>query len=75
MYSRRPLHIDEQMLDDQLEHIFSSSVPIQDEALKTCRERWTIETGNKKESWKSMQAARADIYIYIYIYIYMNFYS
>ena len=31
-----PLHMDEQVLDDQLEHIYSSSVPIQDIALKIC---------------------------------------
>ena len=31
------LHMDEQMQDDQLESTYSSSVPIQDVALKTCR--------------------------------------
>ena len=30
IYSYRPLHTDEQRQDDQLEHINSSSVPIQD---------------------------------------------
>ena len=43
MYSRRPLHMDKQRLDDQLEPMFNSSVSIQDVTWKICRERWTIE--------------------------------
>ena len=35
MYSCGPLHMDKQMQDDQLEPEYSSSVPIQDVALKT----------------------------------------
>ena len=31
------------MQDDQLEPIYNSSEPIQDIALKTFRERWTME--------------------------------
>ena len=56
-------------LDGQLEHIYSSSVPIQDVA---CRERWTIETGGERGSGRSVLAAwhHDDTYIYIYIYIY-----
>ena len=50
MYSRGPLHMDEQSLDDQPEPIYNSIVPIQDVAWKTCRERWTIETGSERES-------------------------
>ena len=42
------------------EPIYNSSVPIQDVALKTNGERWTIETGGKKESGRSMLAARND---------------
>ena len=34
----------EQRQDDQLEPLYNSSVAIQDIALKTFRERWTIET-------------------------------
>ena len=49
-----------QRQDDQLEHIYSSSVPIQDIALKTSREQWTIETGGKRGSERSMLAARYD---------------
>ena len=45
-----PLHMDEQRQDDQLEPIYNSSVPIQDIALKTSQERWTIETGRERGS-------------------------
>ena len=44
-YSCRPLHMDKQSQDDQLESTQNSSVPIQDVILKTYRKRWTIETG------------------------------
>ena len=37
-----------QRQDDHLEPTYSSSVPIQDVALKTCRKRWTIEKGGEK---------------------------
>ena len=37
--------MDEQKLDDQLEPIYNSSVPIQDIALKTSWEQWKIEKG------------------------------
>ena len=49
--------MDEQRQDDQLEHIYNSSVPIQDVAY---RERWTIETGGEKGSVRSVLAARHD---------------
>ena len=74
MYSCGPLHTDEQSLDDRLEPMYSSSVPIQDVAWKTCRKRWTIEMGGERGTWRSLLAAwhddDEDIYIYIYIYIY-----
>ena len=49
MYSSGTLN-----LDDQLEPIFNNSVLIQDEAWKTYRERWTIETSSERESGKSV---------------------
>ena len=41
--------MDEKRQDNQLEPIYSSPVPIQDVAMKTYRERWTIEKGGKWE--------------------------
>ena len=58
--------MDEQREDDQLQPIYNSSEPIQDIALKTSRERWTIETGGKRGS---------GIYIYIYTTIYKYIYT
>ncbi len=52
--------MDEQRQDDHPKPIYSSSVPIQDVALKTSREQWTIETGGKRESGRSMLAAQHD---------------
>ena len=54
--------MDEQRQDDQLEpiYLYKSSVPMQDVALKTCRERWTIETGDEKGSGKSVLAVQDD---------------
>ena len=52
--------MDAQDLDDYLDHIYSSSVPIHDVARKTCRERWSIETGGERGSGKSVLAARYD---------------
>ena len=37
--------MDKQKQDNQVEPIYNSSVPIQDVALKTYRERWTMVTG------------------------------
>ena len=59
-HSCGPLHIDEQRQDDQLEPIHNSSVPIQDVALKTYRERWTIETGGGRGSGRLVPAVRHD---------------
>ena len=58
-YSCWPLHMDEQKQDDQLEPI-NSSVPIQDIALKTSREQWTIETGGERGWGRSMLTAWHD---------------
>ena len=49
--------MDEQRQDDQLEPIYNNSVPIQAVALKTDRERWSIETGGERRSWRSVLAA------------------
>ena len=52
--------MDEQRLEDQLELINNSSVPIQDVPWKTCRERWTIEMGGERGSRKSEQETKYD---------------
>ena len=55
---------------DQLEPTYSSSVRIQDVALKTCQRRWTIGRSGKRGSGISVLTARHDddnIYIHIYI--------
>ena len=52
--------MDEQMQDDQLEHTYRSSVPIQEVSLKTCRKQWTIEKGDEKGSGISVLMARHD---------------
>ena len=54
------LHMDEQRTDDQLEPIYNSSVQIQDIAVKTSREWWTIETGGERGSGRSMLAVQHD---------------
>ena len=48
-----PFDIDEQRQDDQLEPTHNNSVPIQDVALKTYRERWTIEKDAGRGSGRS----------------------
>ena len=52
--------MDEQRQDNQLEPINSNSVPIQDVALKTYRELWTIKTGGERGSGRSVLAVRHD---------------
>ena len=52
--------MDEERQDDQLEPIYNSFVLIEDIALKTNRERWTIETGGEKGSVGSALAAGLD---------------
>ena len=69
--------MDEQMLDNQLEPIYNSSVLIQDVALKTSWERWTVETGGKRGSGRSVLAVRHDdddIYC-IYAFIIYTLYT
>ena len=75
MYYCGTLHTDEQRLDDQLEPIYCNFMPIRDVASRTSWERWTIETGDKSGSGRSMLAAWHDddddddgiIHIYIQI--------
>ena len=43
-----------------LEPIYNSSVPIQNVALKTCQEQWTIETGDKRGSGRSVLVGQHD---------------
>ena len=56
-YSSGFLHLDEQRQDDQREHIYNISVPIQDIALKTSWEQWMIEMSEERGSGRSVQAA------------------
>ena len=61
--------MDEQRQDDQLEPIYNSSVLIQDVALKTYQERWTIEMGCERGSGRSMLVVQHDddnIIFYLY---------
>ena len=48
---------DEQVLDDQLELIYNSSVQTQDVGKKNGRKCWTIETNSERELRKSVLAA------------------
>ena len=52
--------MDEQKQDDQLEHIYNSSVTIQNVAWRASWERWTIETGSESGSGISVLAAWHD---------------
>ena len=52
MYSYGLLHVVKQKQDDQLEHIFSSYVSIQDVALNTCLRWWTIGRSVERGSGK-----------------------
>ena len=74
MYSNGPLHMDVQRQNDQLETTYSSSVPIQDVALRTCQKQWTIGRGGERGSGISVLIARHDddddydIYMYIFFH-------
>ena len=57
IYSCGPPHMDEQRQDDLVEPIYTTSVPIQDIALKTSREWWTIGRGGESGSGRSVLAA------------------
>ena len=59
-YSHGPLHMDEQRQDDQLEPTYNISMLIQNVALKTCRNQWTIEKGGEKGSGISVLMMRQD---------------
>ena len=50
----------DQKQDDKLELTYSSSVPILDVALNTCRRQWTIGRGGERESGVSVLMARLD---------------
>ena len=50
--------MDVQRQDEQLEHTYSSSVPIRDIALRTCRNQWTIGKGGERGSGISVLIAR-----------------
>ena len=52
--------MDVQRQDDQLEHTYSSSVPIRDVALRINRKQWTIERGGGRGSGISVLTARHD---------------
>ena len=52
--------MDEQRQDNQIENTYSSTVPIRDVTLKTCRKQWTIEKGGKKGSAISVLKAHHD---------------
>ena len=54
------LHMDEQKQVDQLEPTYSSSVPIRDVALRTCRKEWTVGRGGERGSGISVLIARHD---------------
>ena len=62
MYPCGLLHMDVQRQDDQLEHTYSSSEPIWDVALRTCRKQWTIGSGGERGSGISVLIARHDDY-------------
>ena len=46
--------MDEQRQEDQFKPTYSSSVPIQDVALKTCWKQWMIGRGGERGSGISM---------------------
>ena len=60
MYSWGPLHRDEQRQDVQLEHTYSSSVPMLNVARKTCQKQWTIGRSGERGSELSVLTARHD---------------
>ena len=60
MYSYGPPHMAEQKQDDKLEPTYSSSVRIQDVALRTYQKRWMIGRSGEKGSGISVLAARHD---------------
>ena len=59
-FSNGPLHMDEQVWDDQQELIYNSSVRTPAIVEKTYRKRWMRETNGESESEKSVLTARLD---------------
>ena len=57
MYSCGSLHMDEQRQGVQLKRTYSSSVPIRDVALRTCRKQWMKGRGGERGSRISMRIA------------------
>ena len=75
MYSCGPLHMDEQRQNDQVQPTYSSSVPIRDLALKTCRKRWMIERVGKRGSGISVLMVQWWWWWWWFrIWIYLNLY-
>ena len=64
--------MDEQRQDDPLEHIYNSSVPIQNIAMKNSQEPWMIEVGGEKGSGRSALAVQHDDDDDIYLYMKVN---
>ena len=60
MFSYGPFHTDMQMLDDQREIIYNSSVQAQDGVKKTWQKQWMIEINDERESGKSVLAVWYD---------------
>ena len=60
MDSCGPLHMDEQRQGDQLEHTYSSSVPIRDVAPRIYRKQWTIEMCGERGSGISVLIERRE---------------
>ena len=60
MFSYGPSHMAEQKQDDQLEPTHTSSLRIQDVALKTYQKRWVIGTSGERGSGISVLTARHD---------------
>ena len=64
MYSCGPLHIGDQRQDDHLEPTYSSSVPIRDVPLKTCRKQGMIGRCSERVSNISVLMAQHNDDIY-----------
>ena len=56
MYSYGLHHMDEQRQDDLLALIYNTTVLVHDVDMKTCRERWTTDTGGERVSVRSILA-------------------
>ena len=72
MFYYGPLHMAELKQGDQLKPTYSSSVRIQDVALRICQKRWTIGRSGKRGSGISMLVARQDDDYFICTIIYFN---